>query len=100
MSLVRSLRDTKSILGGIREPEGSEEPKGMGRECVNRKEVSTRSPGLCGSHTKQNILWSLLNDGPINIMEAGDVEARLQGIERWGVVKKNGRSNQSADHSF
>lgn len=49
MSLVRSLRDTKSILGGTREPEGSEEPKGMGRECVNRKEVSTRSPGLCGS---------------------------------------------------
>lgn len=64
MSLVRSLRDSKSILGGIREPEGSKEPKRIGRESVNRKEVSTWRPWLCGSHTKQDILWSRLSGGP------------------------------------
>lgn len=72
----------------------------MGRASVNRKEVSTWGPGLCGVHTNQDILWSWPSGGPISILEAGKVEARLQGIERWRVVKRNGRSDQSADHSF
>ena len=98
--LVIPFKDTKNVPGGSWEPEGVKEPGwGIGKEGINRKEVSTSI--WCYVEATQDSLQSWLRGGPISIMESGWWrEARLQWVDSWVVGKKVGEVTKSAAHSF